>query len=99
MPIRFIKVGVDLFDKQGNIVASKASYCDFSGIKTADIEVLSEAELEALMNLKPGKTMGNLEVEPNGEREFTIIFFWLPKEVANYDEPKVLNFEFIGQEQ
>jgi len=97
--IRFILVGVDLFDRQGDIVASKTSYCDYYAIKSSDIETLPESDLEALMNLKPGKTMGNLEVEPNGLREFTIIFFRVPKEVANYDEPKVLNFEIIGQEK
>jgi len=99
LPIRFIQVGVDLFDKQGNIVATKTSYCDYYAIKSSDIETLPESDLEALMGLKPGKTMGNLEVEANGIREFTIIFFRVPKEVANYDEPKVLNFEIIGQEQ
>lgn len=90
---RFIQVKGILFNNQGKPVKKQLAYCG-NQISKKDLKTKSPKFIQKAMNNKSGSRGENNLVKPGASIPFTIVFFYLPKEMAEYSA-EVVNSQIV----
>lgn len=92
-----IKVGAELKNASGDIVATASSFC---GVEFTDAELksLSKEEIQSITDTSSGRDMKCMEVPTGAVLPFTIVFFDYPKEGAlKVSNTRVLESRALGE--
>jgi|GEM_PF-5126240 len=79
----YILVRANLVDSKGNVLKSETAYAG-NIIAESDLEKMSLEEISARMKNMAGYNNSNINIEPNGTREFMVIFNDIPQNVSEF---------------
>lgn len=82
-PKDLVKVGISLFDANGQVLTSKQQLCG-STASLFQLQVLGQQELEEALNNKIEILTNNTNIQPGGEVSFMIVFYNAPKAVKEF---------------
>lgn len=90
---RFIQVKGILFDNQGKPVKEQLAYCG-NRISKKDLKTKAPKFMVRAMKIKAGSRGKNNKVKPGTSIPFSVVFFYLPTEMAEYSV-EVVNSQII----
>ncbi len=83
-PRELIELRAALFDKEKKELRSKRFTCG-NKLTFSKLEVLSKEEIEKALANKLGIQANNINVQPNQEVPFMVVFFNLPEQLDNFE--------------
>jgi uncharacterized membrane protein len=78
-----IHVKVSLFDKKGAVLLQKTAYCG-NKLSNEQLETLTMAKMESIMNNQFGDSLANLGVQPGHAIGFVVAMDKVPKEAVDF---------------